>query len=70
MAGVDSTRLEMSLSTAWRHRRSEAEQIAAEEISSFVEAVKESKTKIMVQFDEKELEHDFDGKVTFWEKLL
>ena len=61
--GVDSTQLEMSLSTAWRHRRSEAEHLAATEISSFMEAVQESATRILVQFDEKELEQDIDGKV-------
>ena len=61
--GVDSTQLEMSLSTAWRHRRSEAEHLAATEISSLMEAVQESATRILVQFDEKELEQDIDGKV-------
>ena len=61
--GVDSTQLEMSLSTAWRHRRSEAEHLAATEISSFMEAVQESATRILVQFDEKELEQDIEGKV-------
>ena len=61
--GVDSTQLEMSLSTAWRHRRSEAEHLAATEISSFMEAVQESATRILVQFDEKELEQDIVGKV-------
>ena len=53
----------MSLSTAWRHRRSEAEHLAATEISSFMEAVQESATRILVQFDEKELEQDIVGKV-------
>ena len=57
------TQLEMSLSTAWRHRRSEAEHLAATEISSFMEAVQESATRILVQFDEKDLEQDIDGKV-------
>ena len=57
------TQLEMSLSTAWRHRRSEAEHMAATEISSFMEAVQESATRILVQFDEKELEQDIEGKV-------
>ena len=61
--GVDSTQLEMSLSTAWQHRRSGAEHLAATEISSFMEAVQESATRILVQFDEKDLEQDIDGKV-------
>ena len=49
--GVDSTQLEMSLSTAWRHRRSDAEHLAATEISSCMEAVQELGTRILVQFD-------------------
>ena len=61
--GVAADELEMSLSTAWRHRRSQAEDIAHQEIASFVEKVEESKMPIVVQFDEKELEEDIDGKV-------
>ena len=38
VSGVDPTRLTMSLATAWRHRRSEAEEVAAQEIASFLEA--------------------------------
>ena len=72
--GVDSTQLEMSLSTAWRHRRSEAEHLAATEISSFMEAVQESATRILVQFDEKDLEQDIDGpefevSISWWQKF-
>ena len=37
--------------------------MAATEISSFMEAVQESATRILVQFDEKELEQDIEGKV-------
>ena len=61
--GVDSTTLEMSLSTAWRDRRSGAEQLAGEEIASFFAQVQESGDRILVQFDEKELEEDIDGKL-------
>ena len=53
----------MSLSTAWRERRSGAEQLAAEEIAAFFAQVKESGDRILVQFDEKELEEDMDGKL-------
>ena len=53
----------MSVSTAWRHRRSDAEQVSSDEITSFMESVEESGTRILVQFDEKDLEHDLDGKV-------
>ena len=49
--GVDSTQLEMSLSTAWQHRRSGAEHLAATEISSCMEAVQELGPRILVQFD-------------------
>ena len=63
--GVDSksTTLEMSLSTAWRDRRSGAEQLAGEEIAAFFAQVQESGDRILVQFDEKELEEDIDGKL-------
>ena len=61
--GVAADELEMSLSTAWRHRRSQAEDIAHQEITSFVEKVEESRMAIVVQFDENELEEDIDGKV-------
>ena len=37
--------------------------MAATEISSFMEAVQESATRILVQFDEKELEQDIEGKI-------
>ena len=70
VTGVDSTRLTMSLGTAWRHRRSEAEEVAAQEIASFVEAVEESDTKILVQFDEKEIEEDIAGKVVKKSRLV
>ena len=70
LTGVDSTRLTMSLATAWRHRRSEAEEVAAEEIASFLEAVQESGTKILVQFDEKECEEDIAGKVVKRRRLV
>ena len=63
LSGVDSTRLPMSLSTAWRDRRSQAEFIAEEEIESFFCAVQDSGDRVLVQFDEKELEEDIDGKV-------
>ena len=53
----------MSLSTAWRHRRSEAEEIAQQEISNFVEQVEQSGMPVIVQFDEKDLEEDIAGKV-------
>ena len=53
----------MSLSTAWRDRRSQAEFIAEEEIESFFCAVQDSGDRVLVQFDEKELEEDIDGKV-------
>ena len=59
--GVAADELEMSLSTAWR--RSQAEDIAHQEITSFVEKVEESRMAIVVQFDENELEEDIDGKV-------
>ena len=63
--GVDSksTTLEMSLSTAWRDRQSGAEQLAGEEIAAFFAQVQESGDRILVQFDEKELEEDIDGKL-------
>ena len=67
--GVDSTRLEMSLSTAWRTRRSDAEQVSSDEITSFMESVEQSGSKILVQFDEKDLEHDIDGKVQNCEQI-
>ena len=70
VTGVDSTRLTMSLATAWRHRRCQAEEVAAQEIASFVEAVEESHTKVLVQFDEKEIEEDLDGKVVKTSRLL
>ena len=63
ITGVDSTMLELSLSSAWRYRRADAEQVASAEITSFMEAVKQSGTRIVVQFDEKEIEHDIGGKV-------
>ena len=53
----------MSLSSAWRHRRAQAEQLGCHEIEAFVEAVAEVDSRILVQFDEKEIEHDLDGKV-------
>ena len=53
----------MSLSTAWRHRRCEAEEIAQQEISTFTEQVEQSGLPVVVQFDEKELEEDIGGKV-------
>ena len=56
LSGVDSTRLPMSLSTAWRDRRSQAEFIAEEEIESFFCAVQDSGDRVLVQFNEKELE--------------
>ena len=59
--GVAADELEMSLSTAWR--RSQDEDIAHQEITSFVEKVEESRMAIVVQFDENELEEDIDGKV-------
>ena len=61
--GVDSTTLKMSLSTAWRDMRSGAEQLAGEEIAAFFAQVQESGDRILVQFDEKELEEDLDGKL-------
>ena len=70
VTGVDTTRLTMSLATAWRHRRSEAEEVAAQEIASFLEAVEESGTKILVQFDEKEIEEDIAGKVVKKSRLV
>ena len=53
----------MSLSTVWRDRRSQAEFTAEEEIESFFSAVQESGDRVLVQFDDKELEEDIDGKV-------
>ena len=53
----------MSLSSAWRHCRAQAEQLGCHEIEAFVEAVAEADSRILVQFDEKEIEHDLDGKV-------
>ena len=53
--GVDSTTLEMSLSTAWRDRRALTEQLAGAEIDAFFAQVQESGDRILVQFDEKEL---------------
>ena len=61
--GVDSTTLEMSLSTAWRDRRALTEQLASAEIDAFFAQVQESGDRILVQFDEKELEEDIDGKL-------
>ena len=55
--------LDLSLSTAWRHRRSKAEEIAHQEVSNFVEQVEASGKPIVVQFDEKELVEDIAGKV-------
>ena len=63
ITGVDSSQLAMSLSSAWRHRRAQAEQLGCHEIEAFVEAVAEADSRILVQFDEKEIEHDLDGKV-------
>ena len=63
MLGVEPNQLEMSLSTAWRHRRREAEEIAQQEINNFIEQVDQSKMPVVVQFDEKELEEDICGKV-------
>ena len=60
---MDSTRLEMSLSTTWRDRQSQAEAIAAEEIYSFFREVQPAGDRILVQFDEKEVEEDIAGKV-------
>ena len=60
----------MSLATAWRHRRSEAEEVAAQEIASFLEAVEESGSNILVQFDEKEIEEDIGGKVVKKSRLV
>ena len=61
--GVDSTTLEMSLSTAWRDRRAVTEEIAGDEIAAFFDQVQESGDRILVQFDEKEVEEDIDGKL-------
>ena len=55
ITGVDSTMLELSLSSAWRYRRADAEQVASAEITSFMEAVKQSGTRIVVQFDGKKI---------------
>ena len=53
----------MSLSTTWRDRQSQAEAIAAEEIYSFFREVQPAGDRILVQFDEKEVEEDIAGKV-------
>ena len=63
LSGVAVDELELSLSTAWRHRRSQAEDIAHQEIVGFVDQVEASGQPIVVQFDEKELEEDIAGKV-------
>ena len=63
ITGVDSSQLAMSLSSAWRHRRALAEQLACHEIEAIVEAVAEVDSRILVQFDKEEIEHDLDGKV-------
>ena len=46
--GVDSTTLEMSLSTAWRDRRALTEQLAGAEIDAFFAQVQESGDRILV----------------------
>ena len=53
----------MSLSTAWRDRRAVTEGLAGEEIAAFFDQVQESGDRILVQFDEKEVEEDIDGKL-------
>ena len=63
ITGVDSSQLAMSLSSAWPHHRAQAEQLGCHKIEAFVEAVAEADSRILVQFDEKEIEHDLDGKV-------
>ena len=60
----------MSLSSTWRDRRSQAEFLAEEEIDGFFRAVQESGDRILVQFDEKELEEDIEGKVVKRSRLV
>ena len=44
--------------------------MAAQGIASFPEAVEESGTKILVQFDKKEIEEDIAGKVVKKSRLV
>ena len=60
----------MSLSSTWRDRRSQAEFLAEEEIDGVFRAVQESGDRILVQFDEKELEEDIEGKVVKRSRLV
>ena len=63
ITGVDSSQLAMSLSSAWHHRWAYAEQIACHKIEVFVEAVAVVYSRILVQFDKKDIEHDLDDKI-------
>ena len=63
LVGINSTEMDLSLSSAWRHRRKDEEIIANEQINKVKKDIEEKDIKIVLQFDEKELEEDISGEV-------
>ena len=70
LVGIDSTKMDLSLSSAWRHRRQDEEIISSEQLDKVKEDIKEKDIKIVLQFDEKELEEDMAGEVKKMSRLV
>ena len=70
LVGIDSTEMDLSLSSAWRHRRQDEEIIANEQLDKVKKEIKDKDIKIVLQFDEKELEEDIAGEVKKMSRLV
>ena len=67
--GVDSTKMDLSLASAFRYRRQQAGQVADQALQNAAQEVIEKNSKIFVHFDTKLMEQDFDGVLQTVERL-
>ena len=59
--GLDSSEMDLSLSSAWRLRVNHAQETSESSLNSMAEEVKRKNGKVFVHFDEVEVEQDLSG---------
>ena len=61
--------MELSLSSAFKYRRSQESDLTSEALDSFATEVKKKNAKVFVKFDGKKMKQDIDGEKSIVERL-